>query len=101
MAYHKKPSRWHERGPRATFGVNVVRTVLEASGYTCYLCGGPATEVDHIIPVAEGGSSYMINAGAICTSCHTEKSRQEAARGYQRRLAKLRLPEEPHPFDWS
>ena len=43
----------------------------------------PATEVDHIVPVAQGGTDDLTNLEAICTSCHREKTAREAqdARG--------------------
>lgn len=74
------------------------RTVLRRDHSRCYNCNSRATEVDHVNPVAEGGAHSLDNAAAICTSCHKIKTRNEALRGYARRQAKLKLPEDPHPF---
>ncbi len=30
--------------------------ILARDGHRCQLCGGPASEVDHILPVSEGGT---------------------------------------------
>ncbi|WP_354411979.1 HNH endonuclease signature motif containing protein [Marinobacterium sp. MBR-111] len=62
--------------------------VLQRDKGLCQPCrrGGrvtPATEVDHIKPVAEGGTDADSNLEAICTSCHRAKTAREAqaARG--------------------
>ncbi|MDX2639920.1 HNH endonuclease [Streptomyces stelliscabiei] len=61
----------------------------------CYCCGGPAAEgetleLDHIVPVAEGGARTALeNLGLIhAEPCHAEKSKREAQRGSQRRRAR-------------
>lgn len=65
--------------------------------YLCAQCGAePVTgrgglELDHIIPVAEGGTDGLDNLQWLCPSCHAEKSRREAARGISRRVARRRL----------
>lgn len=53
-------------------------------GYRCQVCGAVITdgEVDHRIPLAEGGTEDDANLQWLCrTPCHAEKSRQEATRG--------------------
>ena len=65
--------------------------------YCCAQCGAePVTgrgglELDHIVPVAEGGTDGLDNLQWLCPSCHAEKSRREAARGISRRVARRRL----------
>nr|DAU09025.1 MAG TPA: HNH endonuclease [Caudoviricetes sp.] len=65
--------------------------------YWCAQCGtepmvGHAgLELDHIVPVAEGGTDGLDNLQWLCASCHAEKSRRETARGVQRRAARRRL----------
>lgn len=44
----------------------------------------PATQVDHIIPLAEGGTDDVGNLQAICASCHEAKTLEEARRGRQK-----------------
>ena len=58
----------------------VRRAVLERDGYRCVLCGlVPPTsthnEVDHIVPLAEGGTSDMANLRTLCTSCHAKRGK--------------------------
>lgn len=44
----------------------------------------PATQVDHIRPLADGGTDTDANLQAICKPCHDAKTKQEAERGRQR-----------------
>jgi len=100
MAVRRSASNWGNRRPRAVFSAAQTRAILARDHGVCYLCGQPdATEADHVIPVAEGGSNGLENGRAACTPCHREKSRSESLRGQERRLRRLRLPEEPRPFD--
>jgi 5-methylcytosine-specific restriction protein A len=59
----------------------LVRRVRRRDRDTCYLCGAHGPLVDHITPVAEGGSWDMKNLACICDTCHTTKSQAEAKRG--------------------
>lgn len=45
----------------------------------CLLIGNhtAATDVDHIIPKADGGADSMTNLQSLCRSCHSEKTRLE------------------------
>jgi 5-methylcytosine-specific restriction protein A len=51
--------------------------VMARDKATCYLCQGHAREVDHIIPVAQGGGHDDGNLAAICVTCHREKTTRE------------------------
>lgn len=92
---------WYRRGPRIAFTPKERALVLHRDHRICHVCSRPgADEIDHITPLAEGGVHDLTNAAAIhATPCHATKSRAESERGYARRLAKLRLPPERHPFD--
>ena len=43
-------------------------------GGLCYLCGRSATAMDHVIPLAQGGSNWPANLRPICKSCNSTKS---------------------------
>lgn len=43
-----------------------------------------ATQRDHIIPLAEGGTDDDDNTQGLCDACHEEKSKAESARGVAR-----------------
>lgn len=40
----------------------------------CVSCGGPANEVDHIVPLAAGGTHAHSNLQSMCKSCHSSKT---------------------------
>lgn len=77
------------------------RRVLSLAGGMCEIlspgCTGVATEVDHIIPVAEGGADELDNLQAACPGCHRIKTQAEAARG-RAKFSRLR-PASAHPAD--
>lgn len=51
--------------------------VFERDGHRCRYCGGAAPEVrlvvDHIVPVAEGGSNDLENLVTACFECNAGK----------------------------
>ena len=67
----------HERGyggdwPR-------VRLAVLAEEPMCRACGEqPATDVDHIVPMAQGGSQWdWANLQPLCHRCHSAKTMRE------------------------
>jgi 5-methylcytosine-specific restriction protein A len=91
--HQRKP--WENRSSTSTrYGMSgsawqaLKLTILKRDEYTCYVCGlAGADEVDHIIPVGEGGAKRdPSNLGAIhAEPCHEEKSELEKQRGIERR----------------
>ena len=54
----------------------VRRRVLKRDQGVCYLCDQlGAEEVDHLIPVAEGGTSRMDNLASAHSACHRRRHR--------------------------
>ncbi len=51
---------------------------LRRDGYACRYCGAKAPDViltvDHVVPVALGGTDALSNLAAACGSCNTGKS---------------------------
>lgn len=47
---------------------------------TCRVCGAPATQVDHIVPLYMGGTSDRDNLQALCQACHLAKTTAERTR---------------------
>lgn len=45
----------------------------------CYLCGQPATIIDHVDNLAAGGADTKANKAPICQPCHAAKTIAEAA----------------------
>lgn len=46
----------------------------------------PATECDHVIPKANGGTDTLNNVQGICAPCHKAKTELEAAQAQGRRI---------------
>lgn len=46
------------------------------------VCGRIATDVDHVVPMSEGGAAFdLANLQSLCHACHGEKSwREQLAR---------------------
>jgi len=42
----------------------------------CKLCGSPAQEADHIIPVSLGGTGDQSNLRGLCHACHNEETQR-------------------------
>lgn len=75
------------------------RRVVSAFGRQCYLCGQPYSQIDHVIPWSQGGTTLLPNLRPICTECHAVKSESEKLAGIQKREARKRRPTEPHPSE--
>lgn len=58
------------------------RTVMHVHGGICHVCEKPgADEVDHVIPVSEGGPDTFENRRPIHSDpCHKNKTQEEAQR---------------------
>ncbi len=49
--------------------------VLEKSNYQCVYCGAKKyLEIDHITPLAKGGTHSIDNLQALCVDCNSKKS---------------------------
>jgi len=64
------------------------KIILKRDCYLCQVCqsGGivtPATEVDHIVNKADGGTDAPSNLQSICSRCHQAKTLAEASRSRQ------------------
>ncbi|WP_425585929.1 HNH endonuclease [Streptomyces thioluteus] len=84
----RKPwSNTSRRNQARSAGWNSLRLrILRRDSYTCYRCGSSsASEVDHIVPVAFGGTDDPQNLSAICRTCHREKTNTERAAARRRR----------------
>lgn len=60
--------------------------LLESFDGLCALCSLPCEsfEVDHIKPLASGGTNAISNLQPLCKECHKEKSKEEAEMGIYR-----------------
>jgi 5-methylcytosine-specific restriction endonuclease McrA len=67
------------RGPSGWARQRASQLVIARDGGRCQLCGAPATEVDHRIRLADGGSDASDNKRALCRPCH-QRVTSEATR---------------------
>lgn len=69
------------------------RCILRRDKYRCVLCNKPASEVDHIIEMADGGSFHEpSNLRSLCDTCHKAKT-QEMRRVRAAKKKSLKLQE--------
>ena len=62
----------HERGYGSAW-VRLSREILERDQYVCWYCGGVATETDHVVAKANGGTDDPENLVAACKPCNVAK----------------------------
>ena len=68
--YHKKPE---ERRHRKQF---TVRQRREWKGSECFFCGSTENlELDHIVPIFDGGKNHQDNAQTLCRGCNLWKTK--------------------------
>ena len=80
--------RWRASaaGQRALMTTRLREEIKERDGYTCRACGlstydepNLLLEVDHIVPVSQGGRTVRANLQALCWRCNRSKSNKIAA----------------------
>ncbi len=60
------------------------KQILERDRYTCCACRTISVmdiEVDHLIPISQGGTDDPSNLRAMCRRCHATKTARESNRG--------------------
>lgn len=62
------------RRARGKIVISDREVVLERDGWACVLCGaGDDLTIDHIFPVAHGGSDAPVNLRVLCRTCNSRK----------------------------
>lgn len=78
---------------------SVRKRILARDRHCCQRCGatGVPLEVNHRVPLAEGGTTRDDNLETLCVDCHRALTLAQIERGRKRRNARRRLPATPHP----
>lgn len=80
---------------------------LRRENWICRYCGARATEVDHVLPRAQGGPTALWNLAASCQHCNRQKGNQtpeqwemaKQRQAAQRTALRRRLPKgQGHPL---
>lgn len=76
-------SKRSERTMSGSRQQSMAKACMELHDGICHVCSRPgADEVDHVIPLSEGGADDMANRRPIHSRpCHVEKTQGEARRG--------------------
>lgn len=53
------------------------KRALERDRYRCVECGAEATEVDHIVPIMQGGTWALDNLQSLCDFHHRRKTQRD------------------------
>jgi len=76
----------NQKNVRHVFSKKERKVIYEKSNQTCLCCGKEIkikeTHIDHIIPLANGGTNDEENLQLLCKPCHFEKTKHEAEQGY-------------------
>lgn len=68
------------------------RVIAASQKWECARCRNllPARfEIDHIVPLCNGGDNALANLQAICSNCHSLKTCQETMRRHDKLVEKL------------
>ena len=74
-----------DKTPRIPIPVEVKKYVFDRNGYQCQSCqtidlSARNLQIDHIVPLAQGGSNDISNFQTLCAKCNREKSAKIDAR---------------------
>ena len=102
---HQREHAWQGAGsPRTGTTEHKARRarVLKRDRYRCQLrypgvCIVRAREMDHIVPVTEGGTDDLSNLQSACGPCHQRKASMEGHAAHGHRIATLPAPRTPTP----
>lgn len=59
--------------PTVDFTQEQLRQRFSMWGMACWMCGGPATAMDHVKPIVAGGSHMLANLRPACSRCNSSK----------------------------
>jgi 5-methylcytosine-specific restriction protein A len=72
----KERETWRDYGPEW----KLARAKVLKAEPNCRTCGEPATEVDHITSLKDGGTHDLSNLRPLCKSCHSKRTYSDTIR---------------------
>ena len=82
-------------------GESIKKQIAARQQWKCSECAGvlPSTyQVDHTVPLCDGGADSADNATAMCPNCHALKTQNEAIRRADKSKPKQQLYDEREDF---
>lgn len=61
-------------GAQGSATIDQIAARVAYFGGRCWMCGGPYEAIDHVKPLARGGSGWPANLRPACKSCNSAKS---------------------------
>lgn len=65
-----------KRGAKGSHTREQLKARIDFYNGRCYLCGELADTIDHVIPIACGGSEWPANLRPACRSCNSRKGKK-------------------------
>lgn len=72
-AYYSRLRRDRKRGAQGDCSFSQLQARWDFYGGRCWMCGTAADTIDHVIPLARGGSEWPSNLRPACRSCNSSK----------------------------
>ena len=85
LATQLKDKMLNCKAERRLFTIQERIDIKKSQGEKCAICLAKLTrnfQIDHIQPIASGGSNELDNLQALCYGCHDDKTRSEKEFGY-------------------
>jgi 5-methylcytosine-specific restriction endonuclease McrA len=79
VRFHEHRRRERLRNAAGYSTVDQIAARIELFGSACWLCGRPYEAVDHVIPLARGGTAWPANQRPICKRCNSAKGTKDYA----------------------
>jgi hypothetical protein len=82
IIFVNKKSNFKDNSNRYSFSEMERSAIASSQSYNCNICeielnDNREFDIDHIIPIANGGKNTLDNLQAICKKCHSEKTKAE------------------------
>ena len=73
-AQHHRNAKARRKNARGHSTAEQVAARVDMWGGTCWMCGKPWQEIDHVIPLSRGGTNWPANLRPACARCNNSKN---------------------------